>query len=57
MFSDYLVAVHMHRKNVKLNKPIYLGFSILEYSKNIMYNFHYNYTKKKIWKKFKLAIY
>ena len=44
-FSKYLAAVHMHRKSVKLNKPKYLGFSIFEYSKNIMYNFHYKFTK------------
>ena len=45
-FSDNLVAVHSHRKNVKLNKPIYLGMSILDLSKTFMYNFHYNYIKK-----------
>ena len=45
IFSKYLISMHMHRKNVKLNKPIYLGFSILEHSKIIMYNFHYKFTK------------
>ena len=47
IFSKYLIAVHMHKKNVKLDKPIYLGVSILDLSKTIMYDFHYNYTKKK----------
>ena len=47
IFSKYLIAVHMHKKSVKLNKPIYLGVSILDLSKTIMYDFHYNYIKKK----------
>ena len=46
-FSENLVAVHMKRTNIKLNKPIYLGMSILDISKNLMYDFHYNYIKPK----------
>ena len=47
IFSDDLVAVHMRRTNLVLNKPIYLGMSILDISKNLMYNFHYDYIKPK----------
>ena len=47
IFSEDLVAVHMKRTNLVLNKPIYLGMSILDISKNLMYNFHYNYIKPK----------
>ena len=47
IFSENLVAVHMRRTSVKLIKPIYLGMSILDISKTLMYNFHYNYIKPK----------
>ena len=47
IFSDNLIAVHMHKKKVVLNKPIYLGMSILDLSKTLMYDFHYNYIMKK----------
>jgi hypothetical protein len=47
IFSENLVAVHMRRTSVKLVKPIYLGMSILDISKTLMYNFHYNYIKPK----------
>ena len=47
IFSENLVAVHMKRTSIKLNKPIYLGMSILDISKTLMYDFHYNYIKSK----------
>ena len=39
IFSENLVAVHMRRTSVKLRKPIYLGMSILDISKTLMYDF------------------
>ena len=53
IFSEDLVAVHMKRTELVLNKPIYLGMSILDISKN-NYNFHYNYIKPKYATKAKL---
>jgi hypothetical protein len=48
IFDDDLVGVHIHKKKVKLNKPIYLGQNILDDSKHLMYNFHYNFMLKKV---------
>ena len=35
------------KSKVKLNKPVYLGFLILEISKTLMYEFWYDYIKPK----------
>ena len=47
IFSKYFVAVHRIKPVLTLNKPIYVGFSILELSKSLMYEFHYKYIKNK----------
>ena len=46
-FKENLVAVHMEKTTVKFNKPMYLGMSILDLSKTLMYRFHYDYVKPK----------
>ena len=46
MFSKNLVAIHKIRSVLVLIKPIYVGFSILELSKLLMYDYHYNYFNK-----------
>ena len=40
------VVVHCKKKVLTLNKPIYVGFCILEGSKLLMYQFHYDYVLK-----------
>jgi len=42
IINEELVMVNMGRKTLCLNKPIYAGFSILELSKTLMFDFHYN---------------
>ena len=47
IFDENLIAVHMKRIKLVYNKPIYLGMCILDLSKTLMYDFHYNYINKK----------
>ena len=49
-----LVSVHMKKTSLTMNKPVYLGMCILDLSKTIMYDFHYNYIKSKYGDKAKL---
>ena len=45
IFSENLISVHMKKTSLVMNKPVYLGACILDLSKTIMYEFHYNYIK------------
>ena len=45
--SEDLSIIKMNKMKVKMNKPIYLGLSILDISKILMYEFWYDYIKPK----------
>ena len=47
IFHENLVAVNMIKKRFLLNKPVYVGMCILDLSKTLMYDFHYNFIKAK----------
>ena len=46
LFDEGYVAIHEFKPVLVLNKPIYVGFTVLELSKWMMYDFHYNFIKK-----------
>ena len=47
LIDDNLAIIEMRKFKVKINKPIYLGLSILDISKITMYEFWYDYVKNK----------
>ena len=50
IFSENLVGIHKYKSSVKLDKPIYVGSSILDLSKVLMQDFHYNVVQPGIHK-------
>ena len=46
LFDKNFVAIHCAKTILTLNKPIYVGFCILELSKLLTYQFHYDYVLK-----------
>ncbi|CAH3182390.1 unnamed protein product, partial [Porites lobata] len=47
IFDKNLIAVHMKKTEVYFDKPVYVGQAILDLSKTLMFDFHYNYIRKK----------
>ena len=45
IFDDDLAAIQVHKSNLVLNRPVYVGMSILDLSKHLMYDFYYNQLK------------
>ena len=54
IFSKNLPSIHMKKTKLTFDKPVYLGMCILDFSKTLMYGFHYNYIKQKYGGKAKL---
>ena len=53
-FSEIFIGNRNEKTKVKMNKPVYLGMSILDISKTLMYEFWYQYMKLKYKEKAKL---
>ena len=47
LFDKDYAAIHEIKPVLVLNKPIYVGFTVLDLSKSNMYDFHYNFINKK----------
>ena len=47
ILTENLTVLEFDKEEIKFDKPIYVGFSILELSKLHMYNLHYNVIKEK----------
>lgn len=47
IFTENFVAIQMNRLTVEYNKPNYIGLTVLDLSKTIMYDFLYSYIKKR----------
>ena len=54
-FSENLLAIEMKKTKVIMNKPVYLGQTILDISKTLTYEFWYDYIKPKYQEKTKLC--
>ena len=47
IFNENLMAVHKVKEMLTLNRPAYVGMCILDLSKTLLYDFHYNYINRK----------
>ena len=54
-FSKHLFAVEIEKSEIKMGKPVYLGQAILDLSKTLMYEFHYDYMRPKYGSKVNLC--
>ena len=56
IFDNDLVAIRKSKVTSTLNKPAYIGLCILELSKVLMYEFHYDYIRNKYGNNSKLLL-
>ena len=54
-FTEHLLAIEMRKTQIVMNKPVYLGLSILDLSKPVIYKFWYDYVKPKYGENAKLC--
>ena len=54
-FLKELLAVEMGKTEITMNKPVHLGQAILDLSKTLKYEFHYDYMRPKYGSKVNLC--
>lgn len=55
VFSENFAAIHLSPEKLSLDRPIYIGFTVLEYAKQHLYKFHYDFIKTKYQNKARLC--
>lgn len=55
VFSENFAAIHLSPEKLILDRPIYIGFIVLEYAKQHLYQFHYDFIKCKYRNKARLC--
>ena len=55
LFGENLMSCEMDKIKVVMNKPVYVGQAILDLSKIVMYEFHYDFMKAKYSENLKLC--
>ena len=53
--TENLLAIEIRKTQILMNKPNYLGLSILDLSKTVIYEFQHDYVKSKYGEKTKLC--
>ena len=56
MINDHFIVIRKLKNQVKLDKPCYVGVAVLDYSKFLMYSYHYGIFKKLYNDKVKLLV-
>ena len=51
IYKENLLVIEIKETEILINKPVFLGLSILELSNILMYEFWYDYVKRKYGKK------
>ena len=54
-FTKNLLAIEIRKTQILMNRPVYLGLSIIDMCKTVMYEFWYDYVKPKYGEKVNLC--
>ena len=54
--TENLLDMKIRKTQMLINNPVYLGLSILDLNKTVIYEFFYDYLKPKIWWKLKTLL-
>ena len=55
-FTENVSAIEMRKTQILMNKPVYLGLSVLDLNKTVIYEFWYNYVKPELGENAKLCL-